>query len=139
MEKQLFAGQNPVVITDNLEGIVDRIEKKVYVERLSDDELSSVKDEYIQCVMQIDRAMEELEGLKAEYNERLKPIREEASELMEQLRLGVRKVEGNVYTIFNHDKGIAGEYSPSGKLIKTRPMLPTERQTTIKLKAVNNG
>lgn len=137
MEKQLFKGQDPQVIIDNLEGLADRIEKKSYVEGLSDEELRETKDAYIERIMEIDREMEALAEITAEYKERLKPIKDEVKDLLAEIRLGVRETEGKVYTIFNHDDGTAAEYSESGKLIKSRPMLPTERQTTMKLKAIN--
>lgn len=139
MDKQLFKGQDPQVILDNLEGLADRIEKKTYVEGLSDAELTETKDIYIHKVMEIEREMEALAEIQNEYKERLKPVKDEVKGLMAEIRMGVREVEGKVYTIFNHDEGIAGEYTETGKLIKTRPILPTERQTTIKsMKAINS-
>lgn len=131
MEKQLFKGEHPSVIRDNLEGVADRIEEKNYVKPLTEEELLESKNQYFENLISLKNLEGELKEIQEEYKEKMKPLKGVIQTLLGRVKMGVSEEKGNVYTIFDYEKGRAGEYAEDGSLILERSLRPDEKQTTI--------
>ena len=117
---------------DFLDANADSIEEKDYVMPLSEQETDRAKDKHINNSIQIARIEEEKKEAVNNFKILLEPLKKENEALLNELKLKVKEHFGKVYIFVDSVNGEVGEYSQRGELILTRPMLPHEKQFTIK-------
>jgi hypothetical protein len=123
MEKKL----NAELLADN----ADQIIEKDYVMPISDEEISQTKDKVVENAIQLSKLEQEKKEAIAGFKSLIKPIKEENSILLGELKYKVKDYFGKVFVMVDQQEALVGEYTQRGELISTRPIRPSERQMTI--------
>lgn len=111
-----------------LQSNASKIDEGKYNKQLADDEITAAKDVLSENCIKINDLEEELDVIKKQYKEKMKPFRIESSQLMNQIRSRQQTVDGVLYHLANHDSGWMETYNDEGELIGTRKLRPDEKQ-----------
>ncbi len=103
-------------------------EMQVVQTKLADSETLKLKDGYIARSIQLGHLRDELDGVKADYKMRMKPIEEELSTALSSLRKGYKEEEKEVFLVPDHEKSVMEYYTEDGVLVMSRPLRPDEKQ-----------
>ena len=114
-----------------LESEAITIEEHVYTKPLSPEELAIKKDEFADQAMVQAAILDEFAEVKAEYKERLEPIKENIKDLLSSIRTKSTTKHGKVFKLADYENQMIHTVDPSGNVIGSRRMLPEERQFRI--------
>ena len=116
------------VLQDN----ADSVEKIGYTHRFSPQELAQKKESLSEVSISInDIEIEKKESMNL-FKERLKPLTDTKSELLDNIKRGSEYVENEeCVKIIYHDENMAGFFNSLGELVYSRPIMPQEMQKTI--------
>jgi len=132
MDKQLFKDVAPdhreQYIRDNCYKIIDNHH---YTRNLTEEEILEAKEDLFQASLMISKEESELKSIRKEYQERLKKLKGEKNELLEMLQFKAKSEKGTAFEFDYQDEGMMSLYDTQGRLISSRPLGPTERQTSI--------
>jgi len=127
-----FEQMTPNQILDFLENNADDITEGAYMKPLSEDELTEIKDRFVQDSITLAHNQEELKNITDEFKAKnIKPLITGIDTDRNTLKLGKLASQGRLYTLRNFDEGEVVVYDANGAIIDRRRMRPTERQTTI--------
>jgi len=131
MDKQMLQ-KEPV---ENREQILrdscEKIEELQYHKQFTIEQLQEKKEKLSQQMVDLTNLENELELIKKDFKEKIKPIKQTISVLIEQINHQTEMVKEECFKFIDHDEKEVGFYNARGELVKQRPMLPDERQTSI--------
>lgn len=131
---QKVLGQDIKDLKERKSFLVDNADKVVQMEYhkpFTGDELAVMKTDFANKHIRIANLEEQIKKFKDEINIELKPLKEEAIELRENLRSKGKIVNENVYQFLDEEEKMVGFYNAEGVLISSRPATSEELQRTI--------
>jgi hypothetical protein len=139
MEKQLLHSEDPDKREQILRDSCDKIEQLSYVKKFTIDEMAQKKSELSSTMIQLSNYEAKLAEVKAEFTEKMKPLKVNVQQTVAHLRDKARLVQEQCYVMYDYDQGIAGYYNRDGDLVHSRPLEVGERQTKLfKLTGTDN-
>ena len=102
----------------------------------SEEEINDMRRSHMKNSIEIKKKLEEFKTFKAEIDAFIKPLAEENTYLLQNVRNGYIEVNQQVYLFEDHENGMMCYYDNTGALVHSRRMLPHERQS--KIKQTNN-
>lgn len=134
VEKTLFDNLSGPARIEMLEDNCYGMEKEFsYSKDFTQEELEVKKTDLVNMSIKRQKLEEEKAKIMAEYKEKLKPINQDLKETLEHLKHKRRVITEKVYLFDYQDEGYMGIYNEKGELIQSRPLLPDERQTVMKV------
>lgn len=114
-------------LNDNADAVVEMD----YHKSFESDELAQKEREFAQKHVRISILEEKIQDFKDEVNQELKPLKEEANALREDIKTKGRTVHEKVYQILDEEERMVGFYNAEGILVSSRPATRDELQKTI--------
>jgi hypothetical protein len=114
-----------------LQGESLTVEEHAYMKPLTQDELSIKKDELANAAILKAVIEDELAQIKAQYKDKIEPLREIVNKSIEAIKNKAIEVKGNVYKLADYDNQMIHMVDPLGNVLSSRRMLPEERQFRI--------
>ena len=114
-------------LIDNADAVIEMDYHKPF----DTEELAEKKTEFAEKHIRIAVLEEQIKDFKDKINLELKPLREDANELREDLKAKGRIVREKVYQMLDEDERMVGFYNAEGILISSRPATRDELQKTI--------
>lgn len=129
MEKILFPDAGPIERLAYLKDNADEtVEKFSYDRELDEDELASLKDDFIKNILSIAEKKEELaEFIKSE-KAAIKPTELLVSMQRKTIKRGKESTTEDVYAFHDHGAQMVGYYNCDGILVDSRRMTATEKK-----------
>ncbi len=131
MEQRMFSNDSPEKRRQMLYDNCEKIEELEYRKEFDSEELAELKDHLSNFLIQLSNLEEELEEIKTEYKEKIKPLKQTIKETMNKVRDGSELVKQQCYKFMDWDEKQVGFYNEEGELVMERPMMKSERQSTI--------
>lgn len=136
MEQFLFQNMPEAQRQVQLEAVADGAEEKDYSVILTPEEMTERKSKLTNLVIQEARLNDEKAEFVAEINAKLKPVRNEKSAVLAEIKSGSIRETGICYKIVDENEKVTCFYNKRGQLVDHRPMTMDDRQRVIKM-AVN--
>ena len=114
-------------LNDNADAVVEMD----YHKSFESEELAQKEREFAQKHVRISILEEKIQNFKDEVNQELKPLKEEANALREDIKTKGRTVHEKVYQILDEEERMVGFYNAEGVLVASRPATRDELQKTI--------
>lgn len=112
-------------------------EELVYSRTLSNEELAKLKDDYIQDNIKFAGFKKQLDEIKEDYKNKMRPLDMLAKERIAQLSTKKVDEEGEVFLIDDQEEKTMYTVTKEGEILSIRPLLQSERQMSINPIAVN--
>lgn len=109
----------------------DKIQQTEYSKSFDEQEIASKKHELVTAILRIQQLKDELDKVKKEYKEKLKPHEVSKTELMDDIKYSARPVIEDCFVFLEHDENKAYIFNSEGEMVLSRPLTPDERQKTI--------
>lgn len=109
----------------------DKVEELDYHKTFSPDELSEKKTDFANKSIRIAELEEQIKDFKDQINVELKPLREEAIALRNDLKSKGQMVKEKCYIFLDEEEKMVGYYNSEGLLVQSRPATRDEMQKTI--------
>lgn len=74
---------------------------------------------------------EKLKQVKSDFKEQMEPLIRDNHKIMEELKTGQAKIEGEIFFVPDHDNSMMETYNADGELIASRRLKPEEKQQRI--------
>lgn len=97
-----------------------------------DDEINDMRRTHMKNSIEIKKKLEEFKLYKQEVDAFIKPLAEENTYLLQNVRNGYVEVNQQVYLFEDYEAGMMNYYDNSGDLVHSRRMLPHEKQSKVK-------
>lgn len=127
MLSELPVEEREQVMRDSCDQIVEKSYTRRYTPAQVDEKRAALADVHIQ----LSEYQAELDGVKAEFRGKMKPLMEQAHQLVSNLKAGGEFVTTDCFKFVDQEEGKVGYYDPQGHLLEQRPINPDERQRTI--------
>lgn len=132
MEQKLFDETIPLEERkDNLEGICSSVEERTYHKPLTEEEAQEYKDLLTQTAIKQSLVQKEYDEVKAEFKDRLSPLKDQFSHYCDVLKNNGIPTTGKVYLVADAEENMMGYYDEKGVLISSRRLMPNERQNNL--------
>jgi len=112
----------------NLREIAYAVEDEPVRDPISEDESEAIRAQIVDLIIRLDTECERFAALREEHKDVKKPLLVSLTQLKALLRNGYRETIEPVYQIKNPDTGNMEFVRATGEVIRTRRLLPTERQ-----------
>lgn len=109
----------------------DKVEQLDYHKSFDADELSQKKTDFANKSIRIAGLEEEIKDFKEKINIELKPLRQEAKDLLEDIKAKGRMVNEKCFLFLDEEEKMVGYYNSEGVLVQSRPATREELQKTI--------
>ena len=140
MEKQIFPTLKGKELIEMLDANSDAVENLDYSVKLYQHEIAELKTNFAQKSIEESRLQDELKDIKSEYKVKLKPIQEDKTFILSQIKTGSRSEFGKCYKLVDHEEGLTGYYNNRGQLVYSRPANEEERgQRTVHMEIRKSG
>ncbi|MCK9629487.1 MAG: hypothetical protein M0R37_12965 [Bacteroidales bacterium] len=130
MEKQI-KGQNQIETLQILQDNADSIEEVGYTRFFSEEELAEKKDLLADRSIELNNIDEEKSDVVAGYKAKMRPIREDISKLLTDIKQKSEYVNDKCYKFVDQETREVGYYDKNGNLVQTRRAKPEELQGNI--------
>lgn len=118
-----------------------RMEEGRYFQPLTEVEMDYYRRQLADNSIMKSQVEHELNLVKDEYKEKLKPYSTAISEAIEAIKTKQIEKTGRLYILSDFDEKVIHKVDINGNVIQSRPMLPEERQTVLRpltpLKQIN--
>ena len=132
MQKELGKDiKNVVERIDFLNSNCDAIEEMGYLKPFDSDQLSEMKESLANVSIAISDIEEEKRRVMQEFNEQLKPYKDELKELIEGIKNKAEFVKEQCYKFIDREERTVGYYNENGDLVYSRPAYANELQGNI--------
>jgi hypothetical protein len=122
-----------------LEAIALGQETRTWRVDLTEDEKADIRAMMSDRLMEIRRTESEYAEIKASYSGRIKAMKKAVDVQLDRLSLGYEEITGDTYKVDDQDTGMMLYYDEEGKLVDSRRLLSSERQTRLfPVKEVSN-
>lgn len=108
----------------------DQIEETTYEKDLTLEELDAKREKFVDNSIKVSTLEDELNEKKAEYKNKIDPVKLENKTLQQEVKTKKQKVKGTLYHIADHDTGFMETYDATGELISDRRLRPDEKHAT---------
>ncbi|GAA4434748.1 hypothetical protein GCM10023188_26080 [Pontibacter saemangeumensis] len=130
LEKQLFEGNPPELIKENLRANSYKIlADEKFMRALTEEEVSAHRANVTESYIKIQSINEKIK----EYSDHMKAERKPFEQSLEvsafAVKTGQIEVKGDLYMIDDQENRMMGFYDATGRMVNSRPLLPEERQT----------
>lgn len=115
------------VMRDNCDQIIERS----YTKKFDQEEINARRAEYADVGIQVAELEKQLAEIRADYKDRIKPLLERMSGILDEIKSGGEWVTTEVFLFKDMESGMAAIYTPDGHLLEKRPLTPGEKQPTI--------
>lgn len=102
-----------------------------YSKPLTDDEIVAEQNGYTRSAMTLEGMEAEKKQLIAKLSSQIKALKEIMTEQLKVIQNGKRQVNGKLYLFPDQQGGVMRYYDVWGNIVNVRPLIPTERQTTL--------
>lgn len=109
----------------------DKVEELDYHKSFSSEEMDQKKTEFANKSIRIAELEEMIKDYKDNINLELKPLREEAQKLRDDLKAKGQMVKEKCYALIDQEEKMVGYYNAEGSLVMQRPATRDELQKTI--------
>ena len=109
----------------------DKVENFTYEKSYTNQDVEVFMEKLSEVMIDISQIEGELIKIKKDYSIRLKPLKTDLKELIENIKFRSRMVEEQAFIFRDHDKNTVGYYSEEGLLIHSRPLKIDEHQRSI--------
>ncbi len=109
----------------------DKVVEMDYHKSFDSEELAQKKTDYAEKSIKIADLEEKIKDFKDQVNVELKPLREEATGLLKDIKAKGQLVHEKVYQFLDEDDKMVGFYNAEGVLISSRPANREELQKTV--------
>lgn len=113
------------------------VEEMVYSKTLSDEELAKLKNDYIQDNIKFAGFKKQLDEIKEDYKNKMRPLDMLAKERIAQLSTKKVDEEGEVFLIDDQETKTMYTVTKAGEVLSSRPLMQSERQMSINPVAIN--
>ena len=131
MDQKILQNESPAARLQALKDSAEKREVITYPKQLGEEHFGNLKDELTADSIQLVKLEEALAEYKVGHKARTKPLKQKVAIALTKLRNGVEEVEEEVFLLADQEEGMMGYYNAQGHLIRTRPLLPEERQFRI--------
>ena len=134
MDKVLLGSQEIQDLDERRNFIIDnadKVEVLEYHKSFSAEELAEKKTEFANKSIRIAELEEDIKNYKDKVGLELKPLREEAIKLRDDIRSKGQMVKEKCYGVLDEDEKMYGYYNEEGLLVQSRPATRDELQKTI--------
>lgn len=122
MFEDLPVEQRKQVLEDNCE----KVESKTYIDRWTPNQVQQEKNNYIDLQSKIAKLTAELAQVQAEFKGEIKPLKEQAGIVLNNIQQGGELVTKDCYKFVEEEEKMVGFYDAKGHLIDSRPATPEE-------------
>lgn len=114
-----------------LESEAIAMEEGKYTKPLTHEEIAFYKDELATNSINQAIILDEFAEIKAEYKDKLEPIKKNISESLHAIKFSAIECDGKLYKMADFDTRMIHKVDELGNVVHSRPMLPEERQFRI--------
>lgn len=112
----------------NLREIAFNVEEETVRDTITEDEREAITAQLVEKLIQLDQEIERFTAIREAHKDRRKELTSALAEFKMLVRRGYRETIEPVYQIKNSDTGTMDFVRSTGEVIRTRRLLPTERQ-----------
>jgi hypothetical protein len=109
--------QRKAFLIDNADEVVE----KTYTKNFDAEQLADKKTRLAEVSIKINDFENEIKDFKAEIGLQMKPLKEERSSLLDDIKAKGEVVTGKAYKFTDREEGMTGFYNEEGVLIESRP------------------
>ncbi|WP_418360116.1 hypothetical protein [Sphingobacterium detergens] len=131
MKEQMFSTEHPANRLQMLQDNAEDVEIKSYFKKFTDEEMELMKERHFDASYEVSELEKEKKRITSELGAKIKPLKNEADQLITDIRNQGRTVDEELYKFINHSEGRVGYYNAEGELITERPIMQKEKQRTI--------
>lgn len=132
-------GMSPGERKDYLESNASKITEGVKLRDLTPEELNELRIKFAEESMNLESIESEASISNSQFKSRINQKADQCSALLSKIRHKKEPLQGRFYEFHDHEKGKVNVYAETGEFIEQRDMMPSERQTTMKLKKLPNA
>lgn len=115
----------------------DKVEQFSYEKAFTNQDVILFQEELSGIMIQMSQIEDELAAVKKGFTVKMKPLKLQIKELLENIRFRSRMVEEQAYIFIDHEENKVGYYTAAGNLIHTRMLKIDEHQRSIMSEARN--
>lgn len=119
--------QRKAFLIDNADEVVE----KTYTKNFDAEQLADKKTRLAEVSIKINDFENEIKDFKAEIGLQMKPLKEERSSLLDDIKAKGEVVTGKAYKFTDREEGMTGFYNEEGVLIESRPATRDEMAENI--------
>ena len=127
-----FEKLSPNEKLQNIDAVACKVIEGSYTKVLTQDELGIAKSDLADVSIKIAHLMEQKKAKMAEYTELLNKPKTESAELIEMIKHKSVRMDGLIYLVDDQESGTMNIFDKNAICVDSRPLSPTERQTTMK-------
>lgn len=131
MAKIFMPNETPESRLNILRNHSDKVEETTYEKDLTLEELDAKREMFVDNSIKVSTLEDELNEKKAEYKNKIDPIKLVNKTLQQEVKTKKQKIKGTLYHIADHDTGFMETYDASGELIADRRLRPDEKQARL--------
>lgn len=115
----------------------DKVEQFSYEKAFTNQDVILFQEELSGIMITMSQIEDELAAVKKGFTVKMKPLKLQIKELLENIRFRSRMVEEQAYIFIDHEENKVGYYTAAGILIHTRMLKIDEHQRSIMSEARN--
>jgi hypothetical protein len=124
---------------DLLKSNSESTEEQTYMIPLLSEEVNERRLRFADISINEARILDDFKAVREEIKAQLKVIKEEKTAILSEIKTKMLQETGEVYKLVDQEDKTVYFYNGKGYLVSSRPILPEERQTTMKLRSVSNS
>lgn len=137
MQKSIFQDKSPEERIIYLRDTCDKLEDFTYEKSYTNQDVELFCERLSKIMIDVRQMETELSKIKKEHAEKMKPLKIELSELLNNIKFRSKMVKEKVYIFIDHEKNQVGYYTSEGILVYTRMLKIDEHQRSIMSSARN--
>jgi len=131
MQKEMFQEKVPEERVTFLRDTCDKVEDFTYERAYTNQDVEAFCDRLSKIMIEVRQMESELTAVKKEFAEKMKPMKTELSELLNNIKFRSQMVKEKVYIFIDHEKNQVGYYNAEGMLVHRRMLKIDEHQRSI--------
>ena len=128
----IFKKMDARQLQDNLQSIAHSIIEEDYTKQLTDEDLRNKKTELAEVSILISQIENRRKEAQKEFKAQLVKPRQEHGTLLESIKHQSDRVFGKLFLIDDQEENMMYYFDETGKCVKSRSLLPQEKQTVLK-------
>ena len=131
MQQEMYTDKDPKDRETFLQDTCDKVENFSYEKSFTNSDVLLFQERVSEIMIEINKLELDLAKIKKEYTEKLKPLKLEVKELLNNINFRSQTVTEQVYIFLDHENNKVGYYNAEGLLVHTRMLKIDERQRSI--------
>lgn len=112
-----------------LKNNADHIEETTYEKDLTQDELDAKREEFVDNDIKIATLEDELNEKKAEFKNKMEPIKLVNRSLRREVKTKKKEVKGQLFHMADHVNSVMETYDHEGEFVSSRRLRPDEKES----------